>query len=322
MQPSYDPCRGFYGNFGEITSGSVITVAYEYGVESNRIVEDTLNATLSDQVREVEIAILELLIEALFPVCRDLSSETIAQRFLYNKGNEVGSIPPPHSVMPDNLDREKHTITTEELKLLDRKNSDIGYHNSNIFSSLPMKEKKNSTKDVTLKHNDGDSSIIGISSSPIDLANGKKCQSGSSSSPSIKSDCNVIEGRLELNLSDLSYANNATTVTRQYIKEIMDGGLLDESHPAILSVMFMQDSRLEVRPRSAGDDDDIIKVDSITPIGNRYTWMATAGGLVAMTALTSATRYRYSSAQRRANVYTNDDEEFIEVVSLSESFAR
>lgn len=177
-QPSYDPCRGFYGTYGEITSGSIITVPYEYGVETNRIVEVNLNATLSDQVREVESAMLELLIEALFTECRDLSAETIEQRFLYNRGNEIESMSPPHDLMRDNLSRDEHTIGTEQPKLPQRENSeglaDLGHHHSNIFSSIPMKKIPSSMNGATLKHDDGISSIIGISSSPIDLANGSK----------------------------------------------------------------------------------------------------------------------------------------------------
>ena len=100
-------------------------------------------------------------------------------------------------------------------------------------------------------------------------------------------------------LSDQSYAANATLATRQQIKTMMDNGLLDKSHPAILSVKFMEDSRLELRTRSFGDDDEFQDADNIVPLGNRYIWAAAIGGLTAMTALVSAGRYRFSSAQRR-----------------------
>lgn len=103
----------------------------------------------------------------------------------------------------------------------------------------------------------------------------------------------------------------------------MDDGLLDKSHPAILSVKFMQDSRLELRTRSIGDDndDELKDASNIAPLGNRYIWMAAAGGLAIVTLLISVGRYRHSSRQRHERQHIDelkkDDSiaDFIEVNS-------
>eukprot|EP01083_Nonionella_stella_P101586 288123_1 len=91
---------------------------------------------------------------------------------------------------------------------------------------------------------------------------------------------------------------NATSATIQLIKTIIDDGLLDNSHPAILNVTFMPDARLELRTRSDEDTDDLSETDTIAPIRNIYIWIAAAGGLVAVSALWTAARYRYVSARQ------------------------
>ncbi len=80
---------------------------------------------------------------------------------------------------------------------------------------------------------------------------------------------------------------------------MMDDGLLDKSHPAILSVKYIGDSRLEFRTPPSGNDDELQDADNIAPSSNRYVWAAAIGGVAAMTALISAGRYRFSSARRR-----------------------
>lgn len=212
---------------------------------------DTLaNAPISDQIRDIESTMLEVLIGEIFSECRDIQAVPASRRFL------------------------GHDTSTKKRESVDDR-------------SLQVNGSTNE-----------DAIIIGIASSPVDLANGKKCQAGPTS-PSISPDCNIIEGRLKLYLSDQSYAANATSATRQLIKTMMDDGLLDKSHPAILSVKYMGDSRLELRTRSYGDDDELQDADNIAPLSNRYMWAAAIGGVAAMTALISVGRYRFSSAARR-----------------------
>jgi len=327
-QPSYDPCRGFYGNYGDTIISSETTISYQYGVEYN----SQANAPILDQIRDIESTMLELLIGELFSECRDIQAVPTSRRFLTDGSNrdEIRSLEYSHGSVPRTLVgvgvgyATDNTEARELLKLLidggDENARDLGHHTRKIRSSESIEERSLPANGVTLSNTNEDTTIIGIASSPVDLANGKKCQAGPTS-PSISPDCNIIEGRLKVYLSDQSYAANATLATRQQIKTMMANGLLDKSHPAILSVNFMEDSRLELRKRSFGDDDEFQDATNIVPLGNRYIWAAAIGGLTAMTALISAGRYRLSSAQRRGEDGPFSEGEDDDMPSIDDSAA-
>jgi hypothetical protein len=51
--------------------------------------------------------------------------------------------------------------------------------------------------------------------------------------PQFDAQCNVIEGRLIVYLSDVAFSNSTEVAVLNEIASIMDDGLLDNSHPAI-----------------------------------------------------------------------------------------
>ena len=55
----------------------------------------------------------------------------------------------------------------------------------------------------------------------------------------IYNDCFVIEGRLSLSLSDYDILNTYQSQISVSIKSIMDDGLLDDCHPAVVKVTFL-----------------------------------------------------------------------------------
>lgn len=297
--PSYDPCRGFYGTYGDTTTSYGTTVSFEYGVES----DTSVNSLLSDQVRGVESKMLESLIEGIFSECTATQPAVpTTRRFLDSGGNANETMTEySHDSVPRQSVTEWKVIESKDLKSL---HIEVGEDSKNLLhqhkdipavTSVPILEQSPSVNIRMLNNENEDSAITGISSSPVDLASGKKCPTGTSGS----SDCNVIEGRLTLYLSDQTHAANATSATIQLIKTIIDDGLLDNSHPAILNVTFMPDARLELRTPSDEDTDDLSETDTIAPIRNIYIWIAAAGGLVAVSALWTAARYRYVSARQR-----------------------
>ncbi len=104
-------------------------------------------------------------------------------------------------------------------------------------------------------------------------------------------ECHVIEGRLTVYLSDVSIANDTNLAFVEATKAIMDADLLDDSHPAILSVMFMTPSKISL-PLFA--DDDLFEEETLVVSGPAAVLMIAIAAIVMAVALTSVTRYRYS----------------------------
>ena len=71
----------------------------------------------------------------------------------------------------------------------------------------------------------------------------------------------------------------------------------------------MPDARLELRTPSSEDNDNLRETDTIAPIRNIYIWIAAAGGLVTISALQLAARYRYVSVRQREKRQTPDMEQ-------------
>ncbi len=132
MSPTLDPCKGDDGDYGNTDGGISITVFFSYGVESDKILEKSLLATLSDQVKNVEQKLLNLLIAIFFEEC--------------------------------NLRR---TLRGQNIFLSDE---------STVESSFEEYVDKAGKRENPATANNAESAkgIIGISSSPVDLANGSK----------------------------------------------------------------------------------------------------------------------------------------------------
>jgi hypothetical protein len=281
------------------------------------------NAPISDQIRDIESTMLELLIGGIFSECRDIQAVPTSRGLLGDGSNqdEIRSLEISHGSVPRTLVGVGYVTDNKETMHVDggdEHTKDLGGHTRRIRSSGSIEKRSLQVNGVTLSNTNEDATIIGIASSPVDLANGKKCKARPTS-PSISPDCNIIEGRLKVYLSDQSYAGNATLATRQQIKTMMDNGLLNKSHPAILSVKFMEDSRSEFA-RPFGDEDDLQDADNIEPLRNPYI-LAAIGSLTAMTALVSAGRYRFSSAQRRGENTPISEGEDDDMLSIHDSAA-
>ncbi len=110
-------------------------------------------------------------------------------------------------------------------------------------------------------------------------------------------ECSVMEGRLTLYLVDKSYESEMTQLAREYIKAMMNDGLLDNASPAILGVSFIDDQVRGFVDRDIilNEDDDLEEPDvTIFAVGQNI-WIAIGSSLFGVVVIGSALRYRYSS---------------------------
>lgn len=208
---------------------------------------ESMPASLSEQVKEIEQLLLDLLIESFFDHCSLATSSSSRSRKLnvFEKGFGQGK-----SV--------KHFV--------------------------PITTRTDPSLGGAL------SDIVGIKANPLDIANGKKCVGDYANSLDINADCNAIDGKLTVYLSDMEDATNVTNSILEKINYIIDAKLLNECHQAILQVM----SIISPPPR-LGRDDDYYVIEKITPIGNSTMWMFAASGVIAVLAISVGTRFRYAS---------------------------
>lgn len=97
--PSLDPCKGYDGSFGNTTSGNELVISFTYGVESDKNLMGSMPASLSDQVKEVEESLLDLLIKSWFDHCfitRESRNVNIFERG--KKVNHFASIASANSI--------------------------------------------------------------------------------------------------------------------------------------------------------------------------------------------------------------------------------
>jgi len=101
----------------------------------------------------------------------------------------------------------------------------------------------------------------------------------------------VIEGRFTTYLSDIAFSNSTEKYLLREIASIMDDDLLDDCHPAILSVIFINTSVTIVKSPA---DDDFLADERVAPLQRNSIWMFAVVGIAAAFTLASLTRYRYS----------------------------
>ena len=139
-----------------------MTISFLYGVESDK----AMGTTLSDQVKEVEQAMLDLLIAGFFSDCetvkynenRRLESHNIftggpSALSLAEEGDDILSVGSNVRSVGSAAPAATPTITIT---------SDTSFP-----SASPSVEKKTSPNPRNV--------IVGLASSPVDLANGRKC---------------------------------------------------------------------------------------------------------------------------------------------------
>ena len=109
--------------------------------------------------------------------------------------------------------------------------------------------------------------------------------------------CLVIEGRLSIFLSELNLINLFQLQIAESIKAMMDVGSLNDCHPAIVNVTFidigLSDSDVETLAFESDDDErnDVIVIEIS---GWRSSWIAAGAVMSSLVVLVVVTRYRYS----------------------------
>ena len=153
-------------------------MSFEYGVES----DTSVNSLLSDQVRGVESKMLESLIEGIFSECTATQPAVpTTRRFLDSGGNENETMTEySHDSVPRQSVAQGNVIESKDLKSLE---IEVGEDSKNLLhqhkdipavTSVPIMEQYPSVKIRMLNNENEDTVITGISSSPVDLANGSK----------------------------------------------------------------------------------------------------------------------------------------------------
>lgn len=116
-----------------------------------------------------------------------------------------------------------------------------------------------------------------------------KCVGDFANNIDYDADCNVIDGKMTVYVSDMVHANNVTSNMISAIKAIMDDKLLDDCHLAVLRVMFIE------LDGSRFISDDNFEIETISSRGRGGLWMIALGGVGVLLITIVGTRYRYSS---------------------------
>ncbi len=124
----------------------------------------------------------------------------------------------------------------------------------------------------------------------------EKCLPSFEQSPGVDPECSVMEGRFTLYLVDRSYEADMRKLARDYVKSIVNDGLLNDASPVILDVSFIDEDSNQIQPRNPimeGDDD--LDVPEIVLTIDSGIWYTIGGCLVGLTAIGVVLRYRYVS---------------------------
>ena len=106
------------------------------------------------------------------------------------------------------------------------------------------------------------------------------------------SDCLVIEGRLSLFLSNYNVSESLESQILVSIQSFMDDGLLDDCHPAVIKVTFLDAVSDIGLGNNVTIDDVVIENDQTFDIvfGGRTSWIAMSSGLSFVVCLIVITR--------------------------------
>jgi hypothetical protein len=313
------PCSRYGFNFGHTqTSVSMISIKYNYDVETDNSIATFMGVSMTDQIKRIEETLLNLIIGRFFPECNDTSTSTSTSAAIMstnmntNNSNNKG----------DNNNSSNNPGTSRLRKRI---------LNHNIFRPTVNVDDGNNNYNTSTNDdstNDDDGAMVGMSSRPLDVANGEICNAVNENG---NISCHVVEGRLTVFISSTTAIANTTTPSNMnsnskskqllsVIQEIMNNGELNECHPAIVSVRYQNQTELNFFKPS--DDDDSMKDDGnlitiIVQNGQSYIIMGIALSLLFMGAV--VTRYRYSNHHETLNNSeesigsSNSDDAFIEI---------
>jgi hypothetical protein len=254
--PSLDACKAYDGVFGNVNSVNKMKVTFNYGIETDM----TIQNTLSSQIFNVEAELLNLLIQQLILRCQASGTDL--------------------------------TLAAETLSDTDA----LSIVNTNVPSQAPTE------------------SILGMTSRPVDLPSGVKCLSSFQ-----EGDCNVVEGKMDLYLAPNASATDTRILFQRAVKLIMDAGLLNDCHPAIIRVIWVDlSSEIVEQNENNNLDDDATEIDPIS-VGSMTTWMLIAGSVVFVMVVGVVTRYRYYRVKGGKYDKEDDTESYIDVLTQNGS---
>lgn len=169
-----------------------------------------------------------------------------------------------------------------------------------------------STSQSPTYFNDG--SIVGISMFPPDLANGYKCKPHFESNSTDVS-CLEITGKLNVFVSDTNDADEARLLVLGALKRIMDNGSLDDSHPSIVGVSFLNDTE---RPNFKNPPTNVT-VNPIS-IGSGKIWATACASLFVGIFFIGISRYRCYATFREehGNRAEDNESDFVDVLEFTE----
>lgn len=112
--------------------------------------------------------------------------------------------------------------------------------------------------------------------------------------------CFVIEGRLSIFLSDSDLLDLYQTQMLKSIKSMMDAGVLNNSHEAMISVRYIDiefnNVKPEINPIEPNEGDDGLTAGLV---GGNSAWIAAGAGVSIVFFIVLITRYRYTSSTRQ-----------------------
>jgi hypothetical protein len=124
---------------------------------------------------------------------------------------------------------------------------------------------------------------------------------------------------MDLYLAPNASATDTRILFQRAVKFIMDAGLLNDCHPAIIRVLWVDLSSEIVEPNENNNlDDDATEIDPIS-VGSMTTWMLIAGSVVFVMVVGVVTRYRYYRVKGGKYDKEDDTESYIDVLTQNGS---
>lgn len=290
---AYDPCSKHhefdFGLYDWDNDENILTVKYNYDIETDMEIANAMGATLIDETKAIESALLDMLTRFYFPQCnniRKLKHNIFAPGLFINNTDA------------DILTKNSMTSNqTNVSKLIGMSSRPFDFANGGKCNN----EVCETCFFIILLHNP--TSNTWKSSFSFSLLP-ETCEVKSQGSNDHIA-CLIMEGRMSLFYAHpvdptLSRSRNLDETTPNEgeflssIKAIMDDGALNNCHPAIVNVKFR--SRFDNSNFTYGDDDqsdgddEVITVPLTGPDATMWMVIGASAGLFIMFL---TTRYRY-----------------------------
>lgn len=136
--------------------------------------------------------------------------------------------------------------------------------------------------------------IIGLSSKPVDVGNGETCDV--QNLMEFYHSCMIFEGRMSVFLQGNDLLDTYQKDFSQSIKSIMDQGTLNDCHPAMINVTYIDINLGEQNNETDDETDDEGENNNETTLGiagGSSTWIAIGSVTSFVLFMAIVTRYRY-----------------------------